>query len=1173
MKSKIQKSRTVVTHKWHLCLFMILAVSFFEIHAHPNLSLEKERITLNTQNETLITVLSSIEKQSAISFVYGNDIKTLTTKRSINYYNEVLDVVLNDIAAQFNISYKKINNTVAISLKKVAVQQLKEVNGTVTDDAGVPLMGVNVMEKGTPNGVTTDFDGNFNIKVPIGSTLEFTYVGMQTFTIPVKASTGSVTVAMQSDQEMLDDVVVIGYGETSRETLVDAVNKVDPKSIEERPLPNAANALQGVSPGLNVTQASGKPGSDPRINIRGFTSINGGSPLIIVDGVEGDINSLNPNDIESISVLKDAGASAIYGARGAFGVVLVTTKRAKKGNITVDISNTTAFSSPTINTDFVTDPYQAVTLVDEAFRTAVGRSYTGYTEKDYAALLEVSKDPSKARVVTDIRNGREQYIHYGATDWWDSFFRKTYPSNITNVSISGGSEKVKSYFSYRNYQATGILKVQDDQYKQYNLRGKIDVEINDWLSFSNNMQYNSANDVEHGGSQYGWRDIWGSLIWVHALPSYIPTNPDGSALWRTELNNYTVGDGVYASLLHGKSKQITDDSEFSNIATAKLNPVSGLDITASYAIRKVTFNRFQRSTRIPYSIFVGEIGALGSDKLTEYNNQSSYNAFNIFGEYKKQVGQHSFSGMIGFNQENYEIKKIEASKQNSISDDLNSLGLATSNAEATGSASEWALQGLFYRFSYDFMKKYLIEFNGRYDGSSRFPEEYRWGFFPSISAGWIVSKEGFFEGINDTFSLLKLRASYGSLGNQNIADYAYIPTLPKDINTGYAIDGSTLGYIESPGLNPNEITWEEVKTFNLGVDLDFFNNRLNASFDWFQRNTDGMLTAGATLPSVLGTSSPQENAADLRTRGFEISLGYNKTFQVANSPFNFSVVGTLSDSETIITRFDNPNNSLLDYYKGMTIGELWGYHVDGLFQTEEEIAGHADQTRVSNRIMAAGGLQPGDVKYVDLNGDGVINEGENTADNSGDRRIIGNTAPHYLYSFKVSTSWKGFDLSAFFQGVGEQDWYPNTDSRTFWAMYNRPYDSFIRKDLANNIWSPENPDAYFPRMFGYIALSDNDALGAVNDRYLQDVSYLRLKNLTFGYTLPASAIEKLPFSKLRLYFSGENLLTFSKLTDYIDPEAASNSVNLNSPSTSTNRSTAQTVPFSEIYSLGVSLQF
>ena len=1168
MKIKVIKNRL----KLKITGFLLLFSCF---NAAPNASVESVnqiKITLHENNKTLVEMFDAIESVSEASFVYNEKIQSLKLKKSIDFEGASLQTVMKRLAHNFPIDYKIISTTVTVTLKTNEQDKVR-VSGTLNDNDGYALMGVSVMEVGTNNGIVTDFDGNFTIEVARGGTLEFSYLGMIPQTVQVNNSRSDLVVVLKSDEQMLEEVVVIGYGSKSKEKLIDAVNKVDVSTIENRPLANAANALQGVSPGLNITQSSGKPGESPRINIRGFTSINGGSPLVIVDGVEGDINNLNPNDIESISVLKDAGASAIYGARGAFGVVLVTTKKAKKGKITVNVSNTTAFSSPTMNTDFLTDPYQSTMLVDEAFRTAVGRSYTGYTEQDYAALLEVSQDPSKARVVIDNRNGRDQYVHYGATDWWNTFFRKNAPSNITNVSLSGGSEKVRTFFSYRNYRSTGILKVQDDNFKQYNLRGKIEVDANNWLTFTNNMQYNNSNDLQHGGSQYGnYADPWGSLLWVHAIPAYMPTNPDGNALWRTELNNYTVGDGVYAALLHGKSKQETVDQEFSNIATAVISPFEGFDVTASYALRKQTYNRYQRSTRIPYSIFVGEVGTMGSDRLKEFNTRSTYDAFNIYGEYKKQLGDHFVSGMVGFNQESFETKSFEASKLNSISDDLNSLGLATSNAETSGSASAWALQGVFYRASYDYKKKYLLEVNGRYDGSSRFPSDYRWGFFPSVSAGWIVSNEDFLKDSN-AVSQFKLRASYGSLGNQNIADYAYIPTLNKDIDSGYAIDGSTLDYIESPNLNPRAITWEEVKTLNVGTDLAFFKNRLTANFDWYQRNTEGMLTKGATLPSVLGAPSPQENAADLQTRGFELALGYNDTFKLGNDNFEFSVVGTLSNSKTKITRFDNPNNSLLDFYEGMTIGELWGYHVEGLFQTEEEVTAHADQTRVSNRIVAAGGLQPGDVKYIDLNNDGVIDEGENTSENPGDRRILGNTAPQYLYSFKVDAAYRGFDFSAFFQGVGKQDWYPHRDSRLFWAMYNRPYDSFIRKDMANDIWTPENTDAYYPRLFGYIALSESDALGAVNDRYLQNVAYLRMKNLTLGYTLPSTITDRMPFNKLRVYFSGENLLTFSKLTDYIDPEAASNSVNLNSPSTSANRSTAQTTPFSKIYSLGISLQF
>ncbi|MBG47367.1 MAG: SusC/RagA family protein [Pseudozobellia sp.] len=1172
MKIKILKIRVKPKMLAYLLLWFSLKSLANPFDVPFEKSIDDIKITLSEKSRTLTELFDDIESSSEVSFVYNKNVMELGQKRSIDFNDTPLPSVMHEISQSFPIQYKIIANTVTVTLKSINQDRIK-VSGQVLDGEGNALMGASIMEMGSQNGVISDFDGMFTIDLQRGGTLAFSYLGMVTQTLDISEPQSNLAVQLKSDEQMLEEVVVVGYGSKSKEKLIDAVTKVDVSTIENRPLSNAANALQGVSPGLNISQTSGKPGESPRINIRGFTSINGGSPLVIVDGVEGNINNLNPDDIESTSVLKDAGASAIYGARGAFGVVLVTTKRAKEGNITVNVSNTTAFSSPTMNTDFLTDPYKSTMLVDEAFRTAVGRSYTGYSEQDYAALLEVSQDPSLARVVIDNRNGREQYVHYGATDWWNTFFRKNAPSNITNVSLSGGSEKVRTFFSYRNYQSTGILKVQDDIFKQYNLRGKLEVDANDWITFTNNMQYNRSSDLQHGGSQYGdFANPWGSLLWVHALPAYMPTNPDGNALWRTELNNYTVGDGVYAALLHGKSKQETDNQEFSNIATAVISPFDGFDITASYALRKQTYNRYQRSTRIPYSIFVGEVGTMGADRLREYNTQSSYNAFNIYGEYKKQLGNHFLSGMVGFNQESYETKSIEATKMNSISDDLNSLGLATSNAEANGSASAWALQGVFYRLSYDFKKKYLLEVNGRYDGSSRFPSDYRWGFFPSVSAGWVVSNEDFLKDINE-ISQVKLRASYGSLGNQNIADYAYIPTLNKDIDTGYAIDGSTLDYIESPNLNPRAITWEEVKTLNLGTDLSFFKNRLSVNFDWFQRDTEGMLTKGATLPSVLGAPSPQENAADLQTRGFELSLGYNDYFELGNDTFDFSIVANLSNSKTKITRFDNPNNSLLDFYEGMTIGELWGYDVDGLFQTEEEVAAHADQTRVSNRIVAAGGLQPGDVKYNDLNNDGVIDEGENTAENSGDRRIIGNTAPQYLYSFKVNAGYKGFDFSAFFQGVGKQDWYPNTDSRLFWAMYNRPYDSFIRKDMVDDIWTPENTDAYFPRLFGYIALSDNDALGAVNNRYLQNVAYLRMKNVTLGYTLPSSISDRLPFNKLRVYFSGENLLTFSKLTDYIDPEAASNSVNFNAPSTSTNRSTAQTIPFSKIYSLGISLQF
>ncbi|HET8735288.1 MAG TPA: TonB-dependent receptor [Pricia sp.] len=1164
-----------------LTVFLTI-VSLIQINAHTYS--QSKKITLDMPNATVGEVIREIETLSDFKFLLNRRDVDMQRTVSIKMEKEKIATVLSELFAGTDVGYEVLNKQIILRKKpEKTVPKDKtnvpspsdtafqfQVSGTVTDTNGAPLPGANIIEKGTTNGVQTDFDGNFSIQLSDGNaTLVVSYIGFAEKEVAVNGQT-DIDVQLNESAQGLDEVVVVGYGTTEREMLSTAVSTVETENIAQRPVADISSSLQGLSPGLNVTRSTGKVGEEPRINIRGFTSINGGQPLILIDGIEGSLSNLNPNDVESISVLKDAGSAAIYGARGSFGVVLVTTKKAKQGNVQVNVGVTTAISSPTNNTDFLTDPYKAVSIVDEAFRNNSGASYTGYTEADMAELLKVSQDPSLARVVVDQRNGRDQYVHYGYTDWWHYFFRKSYPSQIYNASVSGGSEKIKANFSYRNYRSTGILKVQDDTYKKYNLRGKLNIEATDWMTFSNNMQYNSSEDLEHGGSQYGsYGRPWGSLIWVHALPSYVPVNPNGGPLWRTELNNYTIGDGVYAGLLQGTSKQVTNADEFSNIASVEIKPFPSTTINMNYAVRRNNFSRYQRSTKIPYSIYPEEIGLFGNDYLNEYRTKSSYDALNIYGEYNGLFGDHSMTVTAGFNQETFLTKSIEASKQNLISNTLNSLGLATDNPEADGSASEWALQGLFYRLSYDYKNKYLLELNGRYDATSRFPKDYRWGFFPSVSAGWLINREQFF-GESDNVNLLKLRASYGSLGNQNINDYAYYPTLPNG-TYNYVLNGTRLNYIEAPGLNPSEITWEKVSTLNIGTDIALFENRMSLTFDWFQRDTKGMLSPGASLPSVLGTASPLENAADLRARGFELSLGYQDSFDLGESPFSFSITGNLSNSITKITRFENPNKSLIDFYEGMTIGELWGYRIEGLFQSEQEIADHADQSFVSNRISSGGGLQPGDVKYIDLNGDGFVGEGENTVNDPGDREIIGNSAPQYLYSFVMDAEWKGFDISGFFQGVGKQDWYPNADSRFFWAQYNRPYNSYIRKDLVNNMWSPENPDAYFPRNYGYIALGGS--LEKINDRYLQSVAYLRLKNLTLGYTLPDGIISSASSTKLRVYLSGENLFTFSPLTDYIDPEAASSSVNLNNPSTSSNRSTAQVNPFSRTYSLGLTFQF
>lgn len=1156
-------------------IMMLWTMHFLALPAQANEGVTPT-ISLHQSQVDLVTIFNKIEEQAAVSFIYSSELKQIKRKVSVNYTNKPLTTVMDHLAKVYHLGYKIQNKNVTVYLEQKSIKLLQRtIQGSVKDDMGEPLIGANVMVVGSSRGVVTNFDGDFEIIAKTGEVLEFSYIGMKPQTVTVASDTYSLNIQLDANSEELQEVVVVGYGEKSIESLSAAVSKVDVSALAERPVSNAASALQGLTPGLTITRSNGRPTDNPNINIRGFTSINGGEPLIIIDGVEGDINDLNPSDIENISVLKDAGAAAIYGARASFGVVLITTKQAREGDLKVSFETTTAINQVTTNTDFITDPFEAIQIADSFFQASSGASYSKYSEADYAALQEVSANPSLARVITDTRNGRDQYVHYAKTDWWNTFFRKSRPSQIYNASISGGTDKLKGYFSYRNYREVGLLKVQEDLFKKENYRAKVEFKLNDWITISDNMQFNKYDDLQYGGFRTGWHgNYWNYLVYNHAMPWYSPTNPDGSYFYRSELNNYAAGDGLYASLLHGKSKQETEDSEFSNIVTATLTPVDGLTVKASYAYRKMNQNILQRSTLIPWTIYVGEPDTMGVDELTEYNTSADYDAFNIYADYNKRFGKHHIDVMAGFGQESMYSKTIEASTQGLISVDLNSLGLGTTADNANGSAYEWALQGVFSRISYDYDNKYFLEMNGRYDGTSRFPSDFRWGFFPSISAAWAVHNEDFMENLHPTLSQFKLRASYGSLGNQEVDPYAYQPVLSRFVNDEFSLNGSPLESISSPALNPVEITWEEVRTLDFGVDIGLFRNKFTANFDWFKRETLGMLTAGQVLPATLGASAPQENAADLETKGFELSLGYSDRFNLGGSPLQLSLRAGLSNSETVVTRFDNPENLLNSFYEGMVIGDLWGYEIEGLFQSQEEIAAHVDQSYVTARISGRGGLQPGDVKYVDINGDDVVNAGTNTLDNPGDQKIVGNVAPKYLYNFRAAASWKGFDISAFFQGVGKQDWYPGYNSQLFWGPYSRPYASFVRKDLANNIWSPDNTDAYYPRGFGYIALSGRNSLRNTNDRYLQDISYLRLKNLTLGYNLPKSVLDRTPFDKIRLYLSGENIFTFTKLTDYIDPEIASNQVNLNSPSGSyTYDSRGQEAPMSKTYSIGISVQF
>lgn len=944
--------------------------------------------------------------------------------------------------------------------------------------------------------------------------------------------------------------------------LTGAVSQINAETIENRPINNLTQAIQGVVPNLNVQFGDGQPGKVGTFNVRGSNPIGGGSPLVVIDGIPGTMDLVNPRDVESISVLRDAASSAIYGARGATGVILITTKKGKKGEPSITYSNNFGFSSPTVSTDFNTSGYDVAQFYDEAFKRSGGAGYTGYSDADMAELLKRKTDPSLPSVVIQNRNGKDQYVYYGNTDWWHYFFNDTQVGMEHSVNVSGGSDKIDYYLSGRFNEKDGMMRVPySDKFKSYNLRAKINAEVKPWLSLYSNIQFNTSTYTYPG---FGGNENFSSAS-SHALPSYVPVNPDGTAAYSTNLNNYNIAS-VFPDLLHGKSKGA--DSKYDLIttfgATGKIT--KDWNIVGNYTYNLSPSNSFARRTQIPWSVFPGQISYVGTDQLTENVNLDRDQVINLYTDFAKNFGNHHAKVTAGYNQELKQFKTVKGTRNNLISEDLNALDLGTGDQQLGGTGSEWAVMGVFYRLNYDYDNKYLLELNGRYDGTSRFPSDSRFGFFPSVSAGWRMSEESFFSPLKNVFNELKLRGSYGSLGNQQVSTYAYIPVLNSG-TLNYLTNGGKTQYLTAPDPISPSLTWETITSKNIGVDFGLFNNRLYGTFDWYTRDTKDMLTKGKTLPEVLGAPEPRENAANLRTKGFELSVNWQDGGKIGGKPFSYNIGFILSDYQNTITKFDNPSKILSDYYVGQHPGEIWGYSIGGLFQSDQEAMDYkVDQSAVNQKILTSPGewgrTRAGDMKFTDLNGDNIINKGKNTLEDHGDLRIIGNKEPRFPFGVNGGARFANFDMSFIVQGIGKQNWYPGSESDKFWGPFSRAYISFLPKDFISKVSTLEDPNRYFPINRSYDALSAGRSLYENNDRYLQDLAYIRLKNLTLGYTVPSSLLKKVGLTRCRVYFSGENMFTLTKMdTKYIDPETASAN------------NDGRGYPLSKMYSFGLDLSF
>lgn len=1170
------------------------------------------------QRRELSQVLAEVEKAYYVNFYYNaNELsgKYVSREFSAGSYKNV-NQVLSDLLYNNKLDYEKVSDnyyfifpqkedkesaaqagnrsftTLARGLQSPAeakpslirkhhtARQERVITGRVSDVAdNFPLPGVSVRVKEGTAGASTDLEGNYSIQVNDEAvTLVFSYVGYITREVSI-GDQSTINVQLEPDVQSLNQVVVVGYGTQKKANLTGAVSQIDSEVLEDRPINNVGQALQGAIPNLNVNFGDGRPGGNAKINIRGYTSINGGDPLVMIDGVPGDINLLNPLDVASITVLKDASSAAIYGARAAYGVILITTKQGQEGKLQVVYSNNFSIATPTTSHEFMTDGYETGRLIDEAFRITTGNDYTGYTDEDYAELKKRQTDHSLPDVTIQNRNGTDQYVWYGSTDWWDYFFREQMPSMNHSIQFSGGSEKINFLVSGRFNQQLGMMQLNQDKNNAYNLRAKIEAKLTPWLTLGNNLQFAASTYNYPGSGSRGGINTSFVYLGVHALPSYVPVNPDGSFTFRSQLNNYGIADGRNLELQYGKAKSQEQEYDLTNTINLTLQPVPSVSIVGSYSYNLHPYSSFHRSTVSPWSIIPGEINYNGNDYYTESTNTDQYHVINAYATYTETFGRHSLKIMGGYNQELKKYHNLNGRANNLLSEDLNALNLGTSDQQVGSNSVEWALLGFFGRINYNYADKYLLEINGRYDGTSHFPSGSRFGFFPSVSAGWRISEEPFFEPLKNTLSELKIRGSYGSLGNQSLStnlrsrNYPYIPVMNTGLSS-WLIDGQRAQYMNVGAPVSPELTWERTTSVNAGLDLGFLDNRLNASFDIYERKTLDMLIAGKTLPRVFGAASPRQNAANLETRGFELSLKWQSSVSLGNKPFSYNAGIVLSDSKSYITRFDNPEKLLGDPYEGGRIGQIWGYTVDGYFQSDEEAANYGvnqdyvNQTRLRSPGDASK-LQAGDMKFIDLSGDGVINNGQNTLDDHGDLTVLGNNLPRYSYGITGGADWNGFDISFFFQGVGRQDWYPGSETYFYWGVYGRPYYSFIPADFREKIWTPENPDAYFPKLRGYSARDGRGALRMVNTKYMQNIAYIRLKNLTVGYTLPASLLQRWNIARIRIYFSGENIFTASPFdSDYVDPEQVSAD-----PNGGRGDNNARNYPFMKQYSFGLGITF
>ncbi|WP_212002929.1 TonB-dependent receptor [Chitinophaga sp. HK235] len=1033
------------------------------------------------------------------------------------------------------------------------------VTGTVLDKNNQqPIIGATVMagKKGT----VTDVNGKFSLDAPAGTVVvHVTFIGYQ----PQDVSVGknALHILLAPDQRSLEQVVVVGFGTQKKANLTGAVNTVDiGKTMQGRPITDPSKALQGISPGLNIQYSNGGLTASPSINIRGAGSLNGTSrPLILVDNVETpDLTLINPEDIESISVLKDAASTSIYGARAAFGVVLIKTKSGVRNMPTkITYSNNFGWNSPTSLPDFA-DPVAELTgMINAAKRTGpaspelFGMQLTKLRDGIINWKEKYANNRQGMEMVPgedfDLPTATSPAYFYRVWNPKDIMFKKWTAQQIHNLNVQGGSEKLSYYLSGSFNDAGGVMKLNPDNMKKYNITGALNAAVTKWLDLDLKMMYrNYEYDAPYQYQpyfQYMWR--WGA---------YFPYGTYQGKYFR-----HTPG-----FMANANTNTVTDNYSRVNLgATLKLT--KDLNVRADYTIGRDNIVRHEVGGKVMLWDFwqsnmpLASVGGDANDIVTYRNSRYKTNTFNIYATYDKKLSKdHQLKVMAGMNAEDTDTLGFSASRRSPLDPTKAELPLAVGDQTVGGYHYITAYAGMFGRVNYSYKDRWLLELNGRYDGAASFPAHDRWAFFPSVSAGYRITEENFMQPFRKIVSDMKLRASYGTLGNLDLGGKYYIPAINTS-NVNWMVGNSYALGAGTPVAVSESLKWEKVRTLDFGTDISLLNNHINVTFDWYQRVNDGMITSKA-VPGAFGASAPRINDGSLRTRGYEISVDGNYSLKK-----DWTVYGTLSfwDNKTVVTEWNNPSMLLTQNYKGQVLGEIWGFETDRYFTSDDDVKNSPDQSKLVSGNFKFG---PGDIKYKDLDGNGVIDGGKGTLTDHGDLKRIGNSRPRYQYSIRLGTSYKQFDLDVLFQGVGKMDYWGQGDVTT--PMY-RAGDILYAHQI--DFWTPENQDARYPNPYpgnnngkipGLTSLDGSNNFYP-QSKYLLNLAYLRLKNITLGYTLPDAWTKRAHLQRVRIYGSAQNIATISNVGLPLDPEITTGEAGI----------FGRTWPFQKTWSCGLQVNF